>query len=133
MSNWSTEHLMQLKELTNHKIIYDGYEFVWMVQLDNNWVRRYVCNFTDYNKPMSWIHHNIYVWSKEYRERQVEYLENMRKKLEIDVKITEISREANRKTKQKVLEIINLRPDISNKSISELLDITIRSVERHRK
>ncbi len=133
MSSWSTEHLMQLKELTNHKIIYDGYEFVWMVQLDSSWVRRYVCNFTDYNKPMSWIHHNIYVWGKEYRERQAEYLENMRKKLEIDVKITEISREANRKTKQKVLEIINLRPGISNKSISELLDITIRSVERHRK
>lgn len=124
---------MQLKELTNHKIIYDGYEFVWMVQLDSSWVRRYVCNFTDYNKPMSWIHHNIYVWGKEYRDRQAEYLENMRKKLEVDVKITEISREANRKTKQKVLEIINLRPDISNKDIAELLDITIRSVERHRK
>tara|TARA_R110000796_G_scaffold232080_1_gene350234 strand:+ start:439 stop:687 length:249 start_codon:yes stop_codon:yes gene_type:complete len=82
---------------------------------------------------MSWIHHNIYIWNKEYRDRQAEYLANMRKKLEIDVRITEISREANVKTKQKVLEIINLRPDISNKAIAELLDITIRSVERHRK
>lgn len=124
---------MQLKELTNHKIIYDGYEFVWMVQLDDGWIRHCVNNFVDYNKPMSWIHHNIYIWNKEYRDRQAEYLENMRKKLEVDVKIAEISREANRKTKQKVLEIINLRPDISNKSIAELLDITIRSVERHRK
>tara|TARA_R110000772_G_scaffold79795_3_gene170573 strand:- start:744 stop:1118 length:375 start_codon:yes stop_codon:yes gene_type:complete len=124
---------MQLKELTNHKVVYDGYDFVWMVRLDSSWIRHYVGSFVEYNKPMSWIHHNIYIWNKEYRDRQAEYLANMRKKLEIDVRITEISREANVKTKQKVLEIINLRPDISNKAIAELLDITIRSVERHRK
>ena len=57
----------------------------------------------------------------------------MRKSLDIDIKIREISREANVKTKQKVLEVISLRPSISNKEISDILDVTIRSVERHRK
>jgi predicted transcriptional regulator len=57
----------------------------------------------------------------------------MRKSLDIDVKIREISREANVKTKQKVLEVISLKPDISNKEISDILDVTVRSVERHRK
>jgi predicted transcriptional regulator len=57
----------------------------------------------------------------------------MRKRLDLDVKIREISREANVNTKQKVLEIINLKPNISNKDIADILGVTIRTVERHRK
>ena len=57
----------------------------------------------------------------------------MRRSLEIDVKIREISRIANIKTKQKIQEILNLKPDISNKDISDILGVTIRTVERHRK
>ena len=133
MTNWSTEDLMYLKEMINHKVIYDGYEFVWMHKLYGEWNRHYVSNFEDYNKPMSWIHHNVYNWGKEYRQRHAKYLDDMRNQLDIDVKIREISREANIKTKQKVLEVISLRPDISNKEISDILDVTVRSVERHRK
>ena len=133
MTNWSTEDLMYLKEMINHKVIYDGYEFVWMHKLYGEWNRHYVSNFEDYNKPMSWIHHNVYNWGKEYRQRHAKYLDDMRNQLDIDVKIREISREANIKTKQKVLEVISLRPYISNKEISDILDVTVRSVERHRK
>ena len=133
MTSWSTEHLKQLKEITSHKVIYDGYEFVWMSKIDNKWGRHYVENFEDYNKPMSWIHHNVHNWGKEYRQRQAEYLDDMRLRLDIDVKIREISREANVKTREKVIEILYLKPSISSKEIAEILDITIRSVERHRK
>jgi hypothetical protein len=133
MTNWETEELLYLKEMTNHKVVYDGYEFVWMSRLNGEWNRHYVNNFEDYNKPMSWIHHNVYNWGKEYRHRHTKYLDDMRKQLDIDVKIREISREANVKTKQKVLEVISLRPSISNKEISDILDVTVRSVERHRK
>ena len=131
-SNWSTEDLMHLKEVTNHNIFYDGYEFVWMIKLNGEWNRHYISNFEDYDKPMSWIHYNTYKWDKEYKERQAKYLEDMRKSLDIDIKIREISREVNVKTKQKVLEVISLKPNISNKEISDILDVTVRSVERHR-
>ena len=57
----------------------------------------------------------------------------MKADLEVEIKITEISREANVKTKQKILEIINLKPTISNKDIAQVLGVTIRTVERHRK
>jgi len=124
---------MQLKEITNHKVIYDGYEFVWMVRLDGNWIRRYVRNFSDYNTPISWIHFNLSRWGNEYVSRRSEYLKEMRSNLEADIKIAEISREANVTTKQKVLEVINLKPKISSKEIADILDITVRSVERHRK
>lgn len=132
-TSWSDNHLKQLKDITNHKVIYDGYEFVWMSKLDGNWNRHYTTNFDNYNKPMSWIHTSIYKWNKEYKNRYSQYLEDMGRSLEIDIRIKEISRVANIKTKQKILEILNLKPDINNKDISDILGVTIRTIERHRK
>jgi hypothetical protein len=132
MTNWTTEQLKNLKEVTNHKVIYDGYEFVWMSKPEDVWIRHYIRNFEDYNKPMSWIHHHTYNWSKEYKQRQEKYLSDMRRSLDIDVKIREISREAKVKTKEKVREIVNLKPNITSKEIAEILDITPRAVNKHR-
>jgi hypothetical protein len=132
MTNWTTEQLGNLKNVTNHKVVYDGYEFVWMSKPNNTWMRHCVSNFKDYNKPMSWIHHHTYNWGKEYRQRHDRYLQDMRKSLDIDVKIREISREAKVKTKEKVREIINLKPTISSKEIADILDITPRAVNKHR-
>jgi predicted transcriptional regulator len=56
----------------------------------------------------------------------------MRKSLDIDIKIREISREANVKTKEKVIEILYLKPNISNKDIANILVVTIKSVEYHK-
>jgi hypothetical protein len=56
----------------------------------------------------------------------------MRRSLDIDVKIREISREAKVKTKEKVREIVNLKPTISNKEIADILGVTIKSVEYHK-
>ena len=132
MTNWTTEELSNLKDVINHKVIYDGFDFVWMSRASNTWERHYVSNFRDYNKPMSWIHHHTYRWGKEYKQRQDKYLANMRRSLDVDVKIREISREVEIKTKQKVKEILNLKPDISTTDIADILGVTIRTVERHK-
>jgi len=132
MTNWTTEELSNLKDVINHKVIYDGFEFVWMSRANNTWERHYVSNFRDYNKPMSWIHHHTYRWGKEYKQRQDKYLANMRRSLDVDVKIREISREVEIKTKQKVKEILNLKPEINTTDIADILGVTIRTVERHK-
>ena len=132
MTNWTTEQLSNLKNITNHKVVYDGYEFVWMSKPNTNWTRHCVSNFKDYNKPMSWIHHHTYNWGKEYRQRHDKYLQDMRRSLDIDIKIREISREAKVKTREKVREIVNLKPNISNKEIANILGVTIKSVEYHK-
>lgn len=132
-TSWSTEHLRQLKEITNHKVIYDGYEFVWMSKIDNKWQRHYIANFEDYNKPMSWIYFTIARWDKEYKQRSESYFNEMIKELEIDVKIKEISNEYSKKTKQKINEIKTLKPTISNKEIADILGVSVRTVERHLK
>ena len=132
MTSWSIEHLKQLKEITNHKVIYDGYEFVWMSKIDNKWDRQYIENFTDYNTPMSWIHFCIDKWSKEYNSRPHKYIKDMQTNLEIEIKIREISREANIRTKNKIKEILKLKPTMSNKEISDILGVTIKSIEYHK-
>ena len=132
MTSWSIEHLKQLKEITNHKVIYDGYEFVWMSKIDNKWDRQYIENFTDYNTPMSWIHFCIDKWSKEYNSRPHKYIKDMQTNLEIEIKIREISREANIRTKNKIKEILKLKPSMSNKEISDVLGVTIKSIEYHK-
>ena len=129
---WSIEHLNQLKELTNHRVVWDKYEFVWQVKLDGEWQRHYIRNFNNYNTPMSWIFFNISKWNNEYNNRRTKYLKDMKTNLEIEIKITEISRESNVRTKQKIKEIINLKPSISNKDIADVLGVTIRTVERHK-
>ena len=133
MSSWSTEHLRQLKEITNHKVIYDGYEFVWMSKIDGKWQRHYTANFEDYNKPMSWIYFTVSRWDKEYKQRSESYFNEMIKELEVDVKIKEICNEYSKKTKQKINEIKTLKPNISNKEIADILGVSIRTVERHLK
>lgn len=135
-TNWSDNELKQLKEITNHRVRFDGYEFIWEHNIDNVWSRHYVSNFKDYNKPMSWIHFHIHNWRKEHRQRQrVErkaYLSHMRKELDIDIKIKEISKDYNKATKDRVNQLINLRNSLSNKDISNILDISERSVRRYR-
>ena len=129
---FSLEHLSQIKEITNHRVIWDGYEFVWEVRLDNTWQRHYVRNFDNYNTPMSWIFFNLSRWNNEYNTRSAKYLKEMKAELDVEIKITEISRESNVRTKQKIREIINLKPSISNKEIADILGVTIRTVERHK-
>ncbi len=130
MTNWTTEQLKNLKEVTNHKVIYDGYEFVWMSKPDDIWSRHYISNFEDYNKPMSWIHHHTYNWNKEYKQRQEKYLADMRKSLDIDIKIREISRDTDIIVKQKVNQILELKPDMYNQELADVLGITVRTVQR---
>ena len=133
MTNWTTEELSNLKDVINHKVIYDGYEFVWMSKPNTTWERHYVSNFEDYNKPMSWIHHHTYRWGKEYKQRHGKYLSNMRKSLELDIQIIEISRKSKLNTKQKVRKILNLKPNISNKGMADILGVTTKSVQYHKR
>jgi DNA-directed RNA polymerase specialized sigma24 family protein len=136
-TSWSTNELAQLIDYNNHKIVYDGYHYVWHHYLNNTWEIHTISLFEDHKKAYTWIHTNIYRWTKEITarrktEQSKDYFKAMSKRLEVDKKISDIAKDAIRRTKDKVQQIITLRPTISNKDIAEMLDISIRSVERHR-
>lgn len=131
MTSWSTSDLKMLKEITNHRVVFDGYEFVWESNTTKGWNRHYIRNFKDYNKPMSWIYFNISLWENEYKDRLKDYTKNMIKGLDADVKIKEICLDHSKKTKQKIHQIKVLKPEITSKEIADILNITQRSVQRH--
>ena len=130
MTNWATEELKNLKDITNHKVIFDGFEFVWMSKPNTTWERHCVQNFKGYNKPMSWIFHHTYQWSREHKKRQGKYLANMRKSLEVDLQINQISKDTDILVKEKVNQILKLKPYMYNKEVADILGITVRTVQR---
>ena len=36
-TSWSTEDLQMLRQVDNHKIMYDGYEYYWLRKLEDDW------------------------------------------------------------------------------------------------
>ena len=132
MSSWKTSDLKDLKEITNHKVVWDGYEFIWMSKINNVWSRHYVRNFKDYNTPISWMYFNISKCENEYDKRQKKYVKDMRKELEIEIKITEISRDTIKRNTNKVLEILQLKPSLNNQEIADILGVNIRTIRRIR-
>ena len=138
VTSWSDNHLSQLSVLTNHKIIYDGYEYRWLHFIDGEWSIHSVKYFEDYKQPYSWIRECVYRWSKELQGREArkqskEYYKIMFQSLEIDRKIFDISKEHEIKTFEKIKQIKELRPEMDKKDVAELLDISVRSVERYLK
>jgi Fic family protein len=136
-TSWSTSDLKQLVEITNHRITYDGYEYVWEHYLNKEWRRHFVRNFKDYKKPYGWLLNCVYRWNKELVKRSQEedrkYFDSMFKDLEIERKIHSIAKEYQNKTKDRVLRIKELKPELSSKEIGELLEVSKRTVERYLK
>lgn len=129
--SWTTEHLHQLKEITNHKIVFDGYEFVWMHQLDGEWSRHSINNFEDYNKPFSWLMEALHTWRVVYNQRVKDYLKEMSKDLDVDVQISKIYKDHNLKTFKKIKQMLVIKPSLTTKQIAELLEMSERGVRRH--
>ena len=136
ITSWSDSHLRQLSVLTNHKIVYDGYDYRWLHFLDGEWSIHSVKFFNDYKQCYNWIRSTVYRWEKEITSRDLkraskEYYSNMFKDLEVDRQIHDISKDHESKTYEKVKQIVELRPSISRDDIAELLNISTRSVNRY--
>jgi len=129
--NWTTEHLHQLKEITNHKIVFDGYEFVWMHKLDGKWDRHYIKNFEEYKMPFSWLMEALHTWKVVYNQRMKDYLKEMSKGLDVDVQVSHIYKDHELKTSEKIKQMLDIKPSLTNKDIAQLLEMTNRGVRRH--
>ena len=136
ITSWSDSHLRQLSVLTNHKIIYDGYDYRWLHFLDGVWSTHSIKFFKDYKQCYNWIRGTVYRWTKEVNSREAlnasrEYYTDMFQDLEVTKKIHDISKEHNAKTFNKVKQIVELKPSISRDELSDLLDVSARSINRY--
>jgi len=136
ITSWSDSHLRQLSVLTNHKIIYDGYDYRWLHFLDGEWSIHSVKFFKGYKQCYNWIRSTVYRWGKEIASRDAkkasrQYYTDMFQDLEVTKQIYDISKEHNAKTFKKVKQIVELKPSISKSELSDLLDVSTRSIERY--
>ena len=135
---YDTHSLQQRCVERNHKITYDGYDYVWNEFIDGKWERQSIIEYDTFGKAVSHVRFWLAKYNKELTRRNLakanaEHFNKMRREAEVLKSLHEISREYNCKTKEKIKQMIELKPDITNEEIVSMLDTSIRTVERHRK
>jgi len=138
MHGYSNTELIYRCEPTNHKILYDGFSYRWFVKIDNTWEIQSIILYETYKTAYAHIKFWLSKYNKEMNNRNnaeavKEYFSKMEDEAIKDKKLYEIVREYDIKTKEKIIQMMSLKPNISSNRISELLHVSIRSVERHRK
>jgi len=130
MSSWTDEQLEQLSNPDNHKISYDGWEWVWYHNIDGAWTQHSVQLFADYSKPYEWMSYHLAVWSKELNYRRIR---KARYNLRRESKIQRVRRDYKKDTIARAREIAQLNPELTHEEISNLLNVSRQSITRYLK
>ena len=133
--SWTDEELKLLTDVYNHKIMFDGYEYIWMVKLNGDWSKHSFQNFETYGKAVHYLRFHMHLWDKElhkrkHKKKRKDFFNEMKKHVKSQEKIYKIA-----KSRMPTIEKINFRrlenPNISKHQICELLDIKASIYYRH--
>lgn len=124
-TSWTDSQLEQLFKPDNHKIDFDGYQYVWFHKLDEVW-EIHTSKLYDNQKLLSSHMKFCYsTWRKEYLGRidkkSITHFRNNNKELRKKESIYRIAR-SNLKTKIKIEQLKNINPNISTKELCNLLE-----------
>ena len=133
--SWTDEELKSLTDVYNHKIMFDGYEYIWMVKLNGDWSKHSFQNFETYRKAVHYLRFHLHLWDKElhkrkHKKKRKDLFSEMKKHVKSQEKIYKIA-----KSRMPTIEKINFirleNPNISKHQICELLDIKASIYYRH--
>ena len=133
--SWTDEELKLLTDVYNHKIMFDGYEYIWMVKLNGDWSKHSFQNFETYGKAVHYLRFHMHLWDKElhkrkHKKKRKDFFSEMKKHVKSQEKIHKIA-----KSRMPTIEKINFirleNPNISKHQICELLDIKASIYYRH--
>ena len=133
--SWTDEELKLLTDVYNHKIMFDGYEYIWKINLDGDWSKHSFQNFETYGKAVHYLRFHMYLWDKElhkrkHKKKRKDFFSEMKKHIISQEKIHKIA-----KSRMPTIEKINFirleNPNISKHQICELLDIKASIYYRH--
>ena len=133
--SWTDEELKLLTDVYNHKIMFDGYEYIWKINLDGDWSKHSFQNFETYGKAVHYLRFHMYLWDKElhkrkHKKKRKDFFSEMKKHVKSQEKIYKIA-----KSRMPTIEKINFirleNPNISKHQICELLDIKASIYYRH--
>ena len=125
----SLKELSYLKDLENHKIVYDGYDFIWYSNIGNGFELHSIKCFKDYKELLSYIYFWIGKYKKEYIKKDT-YLDSMLNELLKDIQIKNICNNKELKTKEKIKSIFEIKPDIKTMELSKLLDLSKMAISK---
>ena len=126
-TNWSTNQLQLLTNISNHKFMFDGYEYRWMHNINDKWEIHFIEPFKSYKKGFSYLRFALNLWDKELKTRinktdRKEFFINVGKYHKTEEKIRKIA-----KSSLPTIEKINFmrleNPNIGKYQVCELLDI----------
>jgi len=129
--SWSIEDLNQLRDIQNHRIIHNKFNYVWECYLNGEWIERSIQQYDNIKTPYTHLYFWLSIWNKEYIKR-IEHTEKKRLKNET-ARWTEAVGLLHRdyiKNSEKVKRIRKLLPNITKKDISELTEMSYRQVKR---
>lgn len=138
LHNYNNSELRQRCEPTNHTIVYDGFHYRWKVKIDGVYEIQSLILYDNYQTAYSHIMFWLSKYSKEMinrdRKNSVDnYFKDLEIEVETEAQLHKISREYSTRTKEKINQMLSIKSDLTNERISNLLDVSVRSVERHRK
>lgn len=129
---YTISELRNLSVITNHKIIYDGYEFWWYSVKDKEFTLQCIKPFNNAREAKA---HIIY-WQLKYSEelsKKDNYLDKMLNELMIDVEIKNICKDKLLKSKAKIKQILFIKPNVTPIELSKLLEITTMAISKQLK
>ncbi len=131
LNSWSTEDLNQLRDIRNHRIIHNKFNYVWDCYLNNEWTQRSIQEYEDIKTPYTHLYFWLSIWNKEYI-RRIEYTEKRRLKNETArwSEAVDITHRNHLKRSERVKRIRLLLPNITKKDIAELTEMSYKQVKR---
>jgi hypothetical protein len=135
--SWTTKQLKSLTEIENHKIMFDGYEYIWMINLDGNWSRHSFQNFETYGKAVNHLRFHMYLWDKElhkrkHKKKRKDFFKEMKEHVKSQEKIYKMAK-STLPTIEKINFIRLENPYTTKEQMCELLGIKKRMYYRHLK
>ena len=134
-TSWSNEQLEKLCEPKNHRIRFDGFDYVWEHRIDGNkWELHSVFLKPDYKTLYGNMKFWLYQWSRELTDRKInaaeDYLKSMQQYLKATQKAVEI-KNSSMTTKDKIVEVKKVLPEISFKELADILDVSRQIIHRY--
>lgn len=126
---YTLKELSYLKDIENHKIIYDGYDFVWYSNRGNDFELHSIKCFKDYKELLSYIFYWTNKYKKEYNKKDT-YLDSMLNQLLKDIQIKNICKNKELKTKDKIKAIFEINPNIKSMELAKLLDLSKMAISK---
>ena len=135
-TSWSDEQLDKLCVASNHRISYDGYEYVWEHKINgNSWEVHCITRYEDYTTLYSFLKFWLHMYKVEAKQRkdkqEKKILKDIRELLKMSETYKTISDRKDLSTKEKI-ELMDRSYKIKDiDMVSKILKISHTLIRKH--